>query len=201
MSDAPGAAMPGADPFQLLENSAEVQADLGLSREQLQRLSLAGRNFRTKLQELSYPRPGVSNGAAKAEIERHLLDTRGMIARELTPGQLGRLQQIMLQLEGPCLAVVDRQLGQQLGLSPDQDRAVAEACGRRADLIRQSFQPPRGREDFCAVMMGNRDRVEKVRASADARILTLLSPQQNTMFKRMAGKKIELEPPMPPECR
>src|ERR1700682_4199434 len=88
MSDAPGAQMPGADPFQLLENSTEVQSDLGLTKDQLARLNRASRNFRTRLQDLSSPKPGAPKDLARAEIDRHVQDSRGMIARELTPTQL-----------------------------------------------------------------------------------------------------------------
>src|SRR5260370_30949748 len=61
MSDVPGAQMPGADPYHLLENSSEVQKDLGLTKDQLARLNRASRNFRTRHQDLSYPKPGLPN--------------------------------------------------------------------------------------------------------------------------------------------
>ena len=200
MPDAPGAQLPGADPFHLLENSVEVQADLGLSRGQLDRLHQAGRNFRNKLQELLHPKPGVPQAQVQAEIERHVASTRGMIARELTPQQLGRLQQIMLQLEGPCLAVMDRELGQQLALSAEQHRALAEGCRQRAARMRSAFQPPSSRDDFCAVMASNRNRVEKVRAQADQEIVAVLRPQQRETFNRLLGVRLRLEPPEVPNC-
>ena len=200
MSDAPGAQMPGADPFQLLENSMEVQADLGLTKDQLARLQRAARNFRTKLQDLSYPKPGVSREQAQAEIERHVTDTRGMIARELTPAQLARLRQIMLQLEGPCLATIDQQVGQQLSIMPEQDRAIKEACRARAKQMREAFRPPQPPADLCAAMADNRDRIEQIRAHADEQIMAILAPQQQAMFIRMSGNKLRLEPPMPPQC-
>ena len=201
MSDAPGAQMPGADPFQLLENSKQVQDDLHLTQQQISHVALASRLFRTKLQELSSPKPGVSKEQAAADIQRHVMETRGTIARELTPSQLARLQQIMLQLEGPCMAVMDPQLGQQLSVTPEQTQALDNACKNRATQMRQAFQAPSSPVDFCAEMISNRDRVEQVRMSADQRIVALLSPQQQGMLDRMAGKKLALEPPMPPQCQ
>ncbi len=200
LADAPGAQMPGADPFHLLLNSTEVQSDLGLTRDQLERLARAARNFRTKLQELSYPRPGVPREQAQAAIQSHVMETRGMIARELNPEQLARLQQIMLQLEGPCLAVVDPQLAQQLSITRDQGRTIGEACRARAAQMRTAFQPPAPRTDPCAQMAANRDRIELIRARSDEQVMALLSPQQKSMFDRMTGKRLKLAPPMPPEC-
>jgi hypothetical protein len=200
MSDAPGAQMPGADPFQLLENSTEVQNDLGLTKDQLARLNRASRNFRTRLQELSYPKPGVPREKAKADIEGHIHDTRGMIARELTPTQLARLQQIMLQLEGPCLAIIDPPVEQQLNLTAQQHQALSRSCAARSMEIRQAFQPQSGADNFCATMASNRDRIQLLRTKADEQILALLEPSQKAMFLRMSGKKLQLAPPMPPEC-
>ena len=200
MSDAPGAQMPGADPFQLLENSMEVQKDMGLTADQLARLNRASRNFRTRLQELSSPKPGISPDQARAGIERHILDTRGMIARELTPTQLARLQQIMLQLEGPCLAIIDQPVGEQLNLTAQQKQSIGRACEARSLQMREAFQSQSAQSNFCTTMAVNRERVELVRSRADEEILKLLEPPQRTMFVRMSGKKLHLTPPMPPEC-
>jgi hypothetical protein len=201
MSEAPGAQMPGADPFQLLENSKQVQDDLHLTQQQISHVALASRLFRTKLQELSSPKPGLSKEQAEADIQRHVTETRGTIARELSPSQLARLQQIMLQLEGPCMAVMDPQVGQQLSVTPEQIHALTYACKDRATQMRQAFRPPSSLADFCPAMISNRDRVEQVRTQADDRIVALLSPQQRGVLDRMAGKKLALEPPMPPQCQ
>src|ERR1019366_9624647 len=116
MGEAPGGELPGADPLQLLLNSFEVQHELRLTEAQIGRLQLAARNFRTQMQALTAPPPGTAMDQAQAAIARQMTDTRGMIARELAPEQLARLQQIMLQIEGPCLAMVDNQVGQHIGL-------------------------------------------------------------------------------------
>ncbi len=201
MAWVPGAAMPGADPFELLENSKEVQADLGLTPAQLRNLHLAALNFRNKLQELTRPRPGVPPDQVRAEIEQHILSTRGMIARELTPRQLDRLQQIMLQLEGPCLAALDPEVAGHLGLNSGQAHALSAACQRRAEEMRSAFRPPTPGEDFCAAMATNRDRISEIRARADQEITALLQPPQKAALQQLMGRKIHLEPPIPPNCR
>lgn len=201
IAGAPGAAMPGADPFQLLENSPQVQADLGLTEGQLRNLHLAASNFRSKLQELSHPKPGESPDQARAAIQEHLQSTRLMIQRELNPKQLDRLQQIMLQLEGPCLAILDPKLGQQLGFSATQARTLNDACQHRSQEMRSAFHPPAPGQDFCASAASNRERIGAIRARADANITAMLQPQQQTALTQMMGPKINLEPPIPPNCR
>ncbi|WP_407166081.1 hypothetical protein [Bradyrhizobium sp. ORS 111] len=196
----PGSQMPGADPFQLLENSEEVQADLGLTRDQIARLNRASRNFRTTLQELSVAKPGVSPEAQRAAVERHVRDTRGMIARELTPAQLGRLQQIMLQLEGPCLAVIDQAVAEQLKLNRFQQEAIGRACETRSAQMKRAFVAAPPGASYCTTMVDNRRRVEAIRVQADQQILALLESTQKDMFTRLIGKKLKLTAPMPPEC-
>lgn len=60
--------MPGADPFMLLENSRQVQADLDLSEDQIRRLGHSGQLFRTQIQELAH----AIDAAAKSEMQRQI---------------------------------------------------------------------------------------------------------------------------------
>jgi hypothetical protein len=201
LSNAPGAQMPNADPFQLLMNSPEVQADLGLTQGQLHQLQRAARNFHGAMQEMSYPRPGEPPELMRERMERNATETRGMIARELTGPQLQRLQQIMLQLEGPCLVTRDPELAQRLGLALDRLRTIREACHARAEEMSAGFRPPPASAGFCQAVIDNRDRIETIRAGSDRRILSLLSPRERSSFEQAAGQKLAIQPPMPPECR
>ncbi len=201
MGEVPGAELPGADPFQLLLNSFEVQHELQLTQDQLDRLQLAARNFRTQIQALTVPQPGMSMDQTRAAIDAQMMDTRAMIARELRPEQLGRLQQIVLQLEGPCLAMEDAQIGQHLSLTDEQWRQLGSVCTGRMQQMRAAFQPVAPGQDICKSAAANRDRIEAIRARTDEQALAVLSPQQRAQFAGMQGRRIHLEPPIPPECR
>jgi hypothetical protein len=201
IAEVPGAAMPGADPFQLLENSPEVQADLGLTQHQLENLHLAALHYQNKLPKLSRSQPGETPEQVRNEVQQHLLDTHHLIERELTPSQLDRLHQIMLQLAGPCIAVSDPQVGSRLGLSSGQSQALSEACQERSQEMRNAFRPPAPGEDFCAAAANNRERIRVIRASADVNITALLQPTQQATLVQMMGPKIKLEPPIPPNCQ
>ncbi len=197
----PGAEMPGADPFQLLENSKQVQAELGLTPNQLRNLHLAAIHNQGTLEELSHRWAGESRDQVRAEIQDQRHSTQLMIERELTAKQRDRLQQIMLQLEGPCMAILDPKIARQLGVRPDQGQSLAAACAKKSEQMRKAFKPPARGEDFCAVMAENRDRIGPIRARADQDITALLQPPQQAALIRMMGPKIHLEPPIPPNCR
>lgn len=200
MAEVPGGGMPGSDPFELLENSKTVQADLGLTPHQLENLHIASRNFHTELADLMRPQPGISPEEQRARIQQHIANTRGMIARELSSEQLHRLQQIMLQIEGPCLAIMDTEVEHNLGLSSDQQRSLAAACQQRNNDMLRAFRPPAPGEDFCTAMSRNRDRISALRARADEHIISMLDPAQRATLTRMKGVILHLEPPIPPNC-
>lgn len=196
ISDAPGGMMPGADPFMLLENSRQIQADLRLSEDQIRRLSHSGQLFRTQIQELAH----ATDASSKAEMRRLIWTSRGAIAHLLTPEQLQRLQQIMLQIQGPCLAVNDSRFSQDLGLSDAQLRKMATACRQMAEDMREAFRPPALGEDPCVSLRANRARIERIRTDGQARVAALLSLSQQQKLEQMKGRKLALDPVTPPQC-
>lgn len=196
IGDVPGGMMPGSDPFMLLENSRQVQADLGLSEDQIRRLGHSGQLFRTQLQELAH----ATDESSKAEMQRQIWTSRGAIAHLLTPEQLQRLQQIMLQIQGPCLAVNDTRFGQDLGLGEAQLQKMASVCRQVAADMREIFRPTAPGEDPCASLHANRARIEQIRAEGQTRVVAVLSPSQQRKLQDMRGRELALEPVMPPQC-
>ncbi|GAC1485974.1 MAG: hypothetical protein NVS2B11_11840 [Acetobacteraceae bacterium] len=126
--------------------------------------------------------------------------TRPMIARELTPDQLGRLQQIMLRIHGPCAAVMEPESAGQLGLSGPARGQAAAVCQDRMMQMQATFRPPAPGEDPCQAVARNRDVITRIRADSDARVISLFTPGQRDQFSRMLGRDIHLDPPMPPGC-
>ena len=196
IGNAPGGMMPGADPFMLLENSRQVQADLGLSEDQIRRLGHSGQLFRTQLQELAH----ATDESSKAEMKRQIWTSRGAIARILNPEQLQRLQQIMLQIEGPCLAISDPRFSRDLGLDETQLREMTTVCREMAKDMRDAFRQPESGEDPCVALRANRARIERFRAEGQAQVIALLSGSQQRRLRDMQGRKLVLDPVMPPQC-
>jgi len=125
-----------------------------------------------------------------------------MTARELTPIRLARLRQIILQLKGPCLAVIDQAIWQRLSLTDQQNQAIARACHVRTVQMREALQS--AASNFCTTMAGKRDHIKQVRGRADDENLALVElSQKKVMYLRTTGKKLDLTPPIPPEgkCR
>ncbi len=197
----PGAGIPDADPFELLENSSQIQAELGLTSNQLQNIHQAAIHNQGKLEELSHRLAGESPEQMREQIEQQHRDTELMIARELNPKQRERLRQIMLQLEGPCMAIFDREAARHLRIGPEQGQSLAAACQNRLEQTRKAFKQVAPGENFCAAMAENRVRVEKIRLREDQDITARLQPEQQAELTRMMGIKIKLGPPTPPNCR
>jgi hypothetical protein len=194
---APGGMLPGADPFMLLANSREVQRDLRLDEDQILHLRRTDQMFRTQLDELAHS-PGAS---AQREAKREIWTDRGAIAKILMPEQLSRLNQIMLQIEGPCMVLHDKRMLDELGVEANQEQQLEGACSELGREIRRAFRPPAPGEDPCRGLEANRMRIGKIRARGRTRVLALLSSQQRRTLERMQGAKLVLEPMMPPECR
>lgn len=197
VSEAPGGMTPGSDPFMLLENSHEVQTDLGLNQDQIRRLGHSGQLFRTQLQDLAH----ATDESSKAEMKRQIWMSRGAIARILTADQLNRLQQIMLQIEGPCLAVNDERFSRDLDLSQAQTQKMAATCREVAGNMRTAFRPSTAGEDPCLALRANRARIDQLRADGQVRVNELLSTTQQRRLVEMQGRKLVLEPMMPPQCQ
>jgi len=196
VSDVPGGMTPGSDPFMLLQNNSQVQADLGLSEDQIRRLSHSGQTFRTRLQELAQ----ATDASSKAEMQRQIFVSRNVISQILTPEQLQRLQQIMLQIEGPCLAVNDPRFSQELGLSETQLQKMTTTCRQLVGEMQKVFRPPAPGEDPCASLRANRAQIEQIREEGQARVVALLSAAQQDNLQEMQGRKLTIEPVMPPQC-
>ena len=196
----PGGQMPGADPFQLLLNSKQVQADLGLTQHQLNNLLLAAAHNRDKMLETAHRRPGETADQMGVQVDDQRRNINLMIERELTPKQRSRLQEIMLQLEGPCMAILEPETARGLGVTPDQGRTVAAACNKKSEQMRTAFKPAAPGEDVCAVAAENRERIGQIRTRADQEIVAMLATKQRAALIQMMGQKITLDPPIPPDC-
>ena len=137
---------------------------------------------------------------ARTEIENHM-QAQGLVARELTNVRLDRLRQIILQLKGPSLAVIGQPVGQRLSLTDQQNQAITRARHVRTVQMREAFQPQRAVINFYTTMAGKRDHIKQIRGRADDEILILLELCQKRMSLRMTGTKLQLTPPIPPECK
>lgn len=192
-----GGLSPGSDPTMLLANSPRVQAELGLSEDQIQRLRQTEHRFRSRHHKIAQ----AADESSKADMEHRIRTDRGAIDQILTPEQLQRLRQIMLRLEGPCLAIHDRHFAREMRLNREQQQEIASICRQVAMDIRKAIRPPMPGEDACTASLSIRTRIERRQLQGDVRIEGLLSQQQRDKLEQMQGPEIALEPMLPPPCR
>ena len=115
--------------------------------------------------------------------------------------QLQRLRQIMLQIEGPCLAARDRHFIQEMALDREQQLGMATICrqiDREIHLGGAGSGAPDSKD--CARSRAMQRRVERVRLQGQVRIEGLLSESQRAKLKQMQGPEIAIEPLLPPSC-
>lgn len=114
----------------LLLSRADVQADLGLSTEQILSAQRAIRDLRSRASALK----GLPD--AEAIAARRAIDEaqQRWLEQQLNDDQRARLLQVDLQWEGPAAVITRPWLAEHLGLSDDQRRALSQAVARRDSM-------------------------------------------------------------------
>jgi hypothetical protein len=194
-------ATPGQDPLLLLL-SPEVGARLGLTATQTEQL-------RQLAAQAGPPGGGRSRGSAatagiaglSGQLEALTRTVRASVARILTPDQLTRLRQILLQVDGAALA--DPAMAGALNLTPEQQRALALDRQQTLDAIGEGHRLPRSRgpagEVPCSALQANRTRLDPVLQQNQSRSRGVLTASQRSLLEQMEGKPLALTPPEP--CR
>ncbi|MCP9932728.1 hypothetical protein KBZ08_02240 [Cyanobium sp. Candia 9D4] len=194
-------ASPGQDPLQLLISDG-MRARLGLTEAQAEQL-------RQVAAQAGPPGGGRSRGAGAADgiaalsrqLEALTSSVRSRVAGILTPEQLTRLRQILLQVDMAALA--DPAMAGALNLTPDQQRSLALDRQRTLDAIGEGHQLPRARgpagEVPCSALQANRTRLDPVLQQNQSRSRGVLTASQRTVLEQMEGKPLALTPPEP--CR
>ena len=191
MADAPGGDLPGADPLQVLANSFQVQRDLGLNAASDGQSAAGVAQFPDADAGVDAAAVQHAAGASRAPtIDDQMAKTRPMINRELTPEQLGRLQQIMLQIQGPCATVMDPTVAAAAApLARSKLARRAAVCQDRSAQMRAAFQPPAPGEDPCQAAARNRDRLTRHPPDGDRQGAGGCSrPNSSVQFCEMQGR-------------
>lgn len=193
---APGANMPGADPFQLLMNNREVQADLRLTETQLHHLSSISGNFRTQIRESSF--------RSEREIQQQTQSGQQMINRILDSAQIDRLRQIMLQLEGDCGILTDKRTLHDLEIEPDspQFRRINAICQNLDAQIRASANIANRTypTDACMAMAATWRQTRKLKDTVQRQIAQAMEESQRNTLIAMKGRPLTGAFTKPPLC-
>lgn len=187
MRDIPWLYVPGADPFHLLCYDTEAQKELGVTQEQLKKLSIMEQLFRSQLRELSY-RPESSE--TRKAISRHMEAARNGLGRVLTPSQLERLRQMLLWIQGPCSVLKDDRLLARLQMGERQVAQMDTVCQELSDrisAISTETQASSTKKDVasCTAYSAIQISLKIVNEKAFA----LFSAEQKNIYTEISGKK------------
>jgi hypothetical protein len=186
-------AQAGAAYMALLELKA-VQLELQLTAEQLWKCRQVQENVIAEARRrFATFNPAEHPDLAKQWEKELAHDAQVSIEGILVPGQLERLRQIRLQMQGAA-ALYRPDVMNVLGIDGRQKealQAVAAHARQRMQEVSESLEralsrrrdPPSADRDLA--------ELERLRREADAQALAILTPQQQARFQQMMGARFE----------
>src|SRR5262245_26717840 len=148
-------------------------------QEQNQQRGRGGGNFQP-------PTPEQMAEFEKQRLER-TREEKAKLAEILLPNQLKRLNEIFVQVNGVA-ALQDEEIAKELGISDAQKAKLTEVRAANQEAIgammRELFQGGGGGGDRDA----NRAKIDEARKAGDAKVLAVLTADQQKKFEVMKGK-------------
>jgi hypothetical protein len=176
----------------------EVQTELKLDSDTIEQVKAFAEESQTKLRdEIQMVR---DQGLGEAEMRAEMTDVMEQFrakdmeqaAKLLSPDQVNRLKQLMLQQQGVS-AVVQKDVGEAIGLN-DADRAkIKKTLDELAEASRQQMQElfeGGDREQIQRAMTENRKKAEEA-------VMAALSDEQKTKFTELKGAEFKFPEPQP----
>jgi len=193
-----------------LLGSEQVRKELKLNEEQSKKVETILASHREAQMELFQGARGNRDASdeerAKAREEMTAKRTElgkktdGKIAEVLDKKQSERLDQIVIQQQGPDALVSDKVIAA-ITLKPEQVEKIKAALATRDQAIRSSFggggRRGQGGDGGQGGGGGNRDearaKMEKANKDAETASLAVLSKEQSESFTKLKGEKFELD--------
>ena len=166
-----------------LASLPDVQAELKMNDEQKTRVAEINDELREDRRELW----GTGFGRfseIRSELEQLNRDASASVDKVLEPPQRKRLQEISIQQNGPR-ALEDPEVVAELGLSDEQKTKLAAASEENSQAFEKTFAES-GREDW-------RQKSGELADQADKRLLSVLTPEQQTQFKQLEGEAFDVD--------
>lgn len=188
----------GAPSFSRLLGIPEVQAELKLEGDALEKVKAFVEEQRTKMQEemQAVRDQGLSQSEMQEEMTAIMEEFRSKqsdaVATLLSADQLKRAKELLIQQQGPA-AVLQKDVGDAIGLA-DADReklktTVDEMNQTATTKAREMFQD-QDREGGMKVITDNRKKVEET-------VMAALSDDQKKKFAELKGAEFKFPEPQP----
>jgi Spy/CpxP family protein refolding chaperone len=150
-----------------------------------------GGQDRPNFQDLSDEERAARMEEFRKQAAERETKSREQLAAILDDGQMQRLKQISIQLQG-TQALSDEEVAKELALTDLQKEEIAdtreEANREMFEQMRELFQP--GQQD--GDREANRAKMEELRKAADEKVLANLSDDQKQKFEAMKGPKFDM---------
>lgn len=184
--------------FSRLVSMAEVQNELLLSGDVLEKVKAYAEESQTKMREESQliRDQGLEPAEMRAEMtalsEQFLAQDTEALGKLLSADQMKRLKQLMVQQQGVS-AVTRKDVAEAIGLNEEAReklKASVDELNQAAMAKMQEIGQGGDREQFQKIMDETRKKVEET-------VLTALSDEQKTKFEELKGAAFKFPEPQP----
>lgn len=197
----PGANRYGTDPLHLLQ-TAKLKQELKITDEQSAKLAKVAEKYDREAQsKLGNVRMDVLTGQQKVgkqqeirETEDKLIETsRQEVSTILTPDQLNRLKQILLQVNG-AEALQDKEVAKKVGLTPEETAKLQKLQLKTNAMLRSSVGTQHsGGQEQTQLLGANIQAADKIDNKAQEQYLGALTPEQKQKLDNLRGAPFTLD--------
>jgi RNA polymerase sigma factor (sigma-70 family) len=177
-----------------LLTQVDVQRDLGMTREQLKKLTEAQARQQKNVQRLMTQAPagfGVAPDNFLQKLEDLHTEAEKAVDNVLTPSQRKRVQEIMLQQRGP-LALSDPEVAEALKLTPDQKDKIktveSDAAGQMQQVAAKAMETLQQAGVGPRTVQKLTKKIDEINKETGQHLLEVLSDEQKAKWKEMTGK-------------
>jgi len=167
-----------------LASLEEVQKALNLSAEQKSKLEQIDDTFRGDFRTL------LEDGADRDEMQKLTDEAAKQVSEVLDDAQEKRLRGITVQVMGATAVLADPGLAKELKVTDDQQKKLEET---QQDNVRAMADAFRDMRDSGASREEGRQKFEKLRDESKAKMLAVLTTEQQDQLKAMEGDKVDID--------
>jgi hypothetical protein len=197
----PGASRFGTDPLHLLQ-TAKVKKELKITDDQSAKLAkVAGKYDQEVASKLGSVQLQGLSGQQKIGKEQEVRETgdqliessRKEVSSILSPDQLNRLKQILLQVNG-AEALQDKEVAKQVGITPEESAKIQKVQMQTSSLLRHDLGMPQNGGPTQPQMLGaNVEAADKINSHAQDQYLGTLTSDQKQKLDKLRGAPFTLE--------
>ena len=171
----------GAGAAVRLASIDEVRKALKLSDEQKEKVDEIKDEFRSGFRTL------LQEGGAREGVQKLNQDAAVKLAELLDDAQEKRLRGITIQILGANAVMVDSDLAKELNITDEQKTRLQEIQRSNMREMRDAFRASDVRDE------NRRAKFEKLRASAEKKLLDVLTSEQREQLNALKGEEVKID--------